>query len=222
MLAVTAIPATALPVFSQTPDLETLRASDYDWFDDSGFVTADNFSLSSAEVVRSINWFGGYGVGTDLPELVDDFIIAFFDANGGQPAENPFATRYIGATAERVDTGETYDNFITPFPNYAYSANIEGVSLLGGTDYYISIINNTQGYEQDWLWGSSLYQTGLGDGGWTCRRTVTPSCSQWQSRGTDQAFTLNSHVLVSAPATLGLFALALAAFGWTRCRNLWG
>ncbi|MEI7459023.1 MAG: PEP-CTERM sorting domain-containing protein [Pirellula sp.] len=102
----------------------------------------DNFRLTSATSVNKINWVGAYALSN--VGLNPTFEINFYqDGVGGLPGSR------IGTTLSAVAATETSQSD----PGYfLYSADIAPVALLGGTNYWLSIMANVSDAVDGWGW----------------------------------------------------------------------
>jgi hypothetical protein len=149
--------ASAAVIFDNGPsDDQSGRGSDFD----RPVQTANDFVLAEAAILTIVNWVGGYNFDSPTPTAVDDFTIRLFNDVGGSPALVPFAEFDVGNAVNRMDTGTTYNCFPTCSNVFAYSAIVPATLLLASTQYYISIIANTAGFQTDWFWGSSSFFQG--------------------------------------------------------------
>ena len=100
----------------------------------------DNFRLASAGSVTKINWVGVY---SSLDAGINPtFEINFYqDGVGGAPGSR------IGTTLSAVAATETAQ---ADAGYFLYSANIASVVLLGGTNYWLSIMANVPDAVDSW------------------------------------------------------------------------
>ena len=126
-------------------------------FDRGDSVAVEDFNYRANAVefaetaqINSIDWLGAY-FGSEAPES-DNFVVEIFEnevrqALGGyfyrQPAGEAVARFNIGDDANRVDTGEIYNDAFFDYEGldrnvYSYSANID-FEFLGGETYWVSI-----------------------------------------------------------------------------------
>jgi hypothetical protein len=138
------------------PDLLNAWASDPGFLEGLGIQQWDDFSLSpGANVVGDIHWWGVYDFGT--PAEPDEFAIEIFEDVGGLPDLNTGVKVFTGE-AGRVATG---DKVLGQFDLYAYWVDISPISFAPSTDYWISIVNDSQaGGGDTWYWATSS-QTGI-------------------------------------------------------------
>jgi hypothetical protein len=102
----------------------------------------DNFKLDADSSVTKINWVGVYSFLDDGIEPT--FEISFYqDGSGGMPGT------MIGSTLTGVNATENAQSD----PGYfLYSANIAPVALLGGTNYWVSVMANVPVAQDFWGW----------------------------------------------------------------------
>lgn len=100
----------------------------------------DNFRLASPTSVTTINWVGAYSFLT--VGINPTFEINFYqDGVGGMPGSR------IGTTLSAVAATETAQSDAGYF---LYSANIASVVLLGGTNYWLSVMANVRDSVDSW------------------------------------------------------------------------
>ena len=163
--------------FSQSSDLNSGRASDVA-FGESGFQTADNFSLGSEVTINFVSWFGGHDFSSNAIPLTDNFTIQFYTDAGGQPSLAPFASYNVGNSVNRIDTG---DNYSFGSDHLQYSADISGTEFDAGTTYYLSIFADTSTTSAgEWFWASSgvanrteWERSPIGVGPWNARSSFS-------------------------------------------------
>ena len=179
---------------------------------DSPNIWADNFSLTSDSTITDVLWNGIY-YNTGTPQVADAFTIAFYNDNSGSVGSLAGSFN-VGNNVNRTDTGSNYSAAIDIF---SYSTGISGGLALAAGDYWVSIFNDTTSDTDDtwdWLWS--------GDGD-TKSSAYSNTGSFWGASGVDLAFALEGSVsAVPLPATLPLFASALAGMGfagWRRKRS---
>ena len=116
-------------------------------------ILADNFSLASDSIVSQISWTGVYG------RFVDDdsFTIDLFADEARLPEVGSLVTLSL-QSVQRELTGDIIDIGGIDFELFSYTANVDDQFLAGGTDYWISILNETQ--NAFWSWGA---ETATGD-----------------------------------------------------------
>lgn len=161
-------------IYSQPPTYRVGRGSDLTLISrglPKGFQTSDEFILPTAQVLRSITWYGSYFPADVFIPLIDDFTIEIYRDTDGLPAALPFASYAVGDAVNRLDTGMLNDHDAV---EYQYTANIPDTSLEAGTVYHLSIYGNTvQTASSAWIWDSSAprglpdrFRSPVGTGEW--------------------------------------------------------
>jgi len=165
---------------------------------DQGQEAADDFVLGVlGDTITGVSWSGAYHA-TNTPVANDDFTIRFYSS--ALPS-TPFLSYEVGNSVNRVDSG--VDDAFWGLDIFNYSASIPVTALTAGTTYWLSIVNNTAGASDDWLWELS------GASGQLAFRT-TPTDS-WNTVGGALAFQLDGEVPI--PAAAWLFGSALLGLG---------
>lgn len=135
----------AAPIFSQTLVVDSGQQSDREGFQRS----ANEFTLSSNDTVRSVIWRGLYSMG-GTPQAVDDFNINFHADSAGLPGAllQSFA---VGNAVNRIDTGIVLFGCCSIFE---YTADLgTGIALTAGPTFHVSISNDTTvDGNDDWFW----------------------------------------------------------------------
>jgi hypothetical protein len=134
--------ASAQSVYSQPPAASgTSGISDANSFQQE----LDDFILSDDATVDSVRWWGSYGANPD-PASLDSFTLRFFLDSGSGPSPLPLIVSGPVTGVTRVMTGlvsgplPPHDGGIV----YVYTAQLHSpVLLVGGTQYYLSIVNQT-------------------------------------------------------------------------------
>ncbi len=208
VLAGVVVPAVAGTVYQQ-PSLWTGTGTNvgFAWTShvdgtSSGYMTVDNFSLSSSAIINQVMWRGIY--------LADDgdfvngapntaaWFIQFLADDAGEPgsvlfAQSPTVTRTLLGTglfgADVVDV-------------YEFRAVINGFSASAGTTYWFTPISTAADFWPIFSW----IQGSPGDG--TCQQVEVEDGSALNllERTGDRAFELGS---VPEPSTLALLAAGL-------------
>lgn len=125
-------------------DVNDLGANDSDA---GGQRLAEDFSFPDPVIVTSITFLGGY-FPTSTPQT-DSFTLTIYKDNMGLPDPLSIVTQIALANLDRTDTGTD----VFGIDLYTYTASFAGVSLLGGTRYWLTIVNNTTGDTDDnWAW----------------------------------------------------------------------
>jgi hypothetical protein len=191
------------------PDLLNVHHSDFDQSAPSNTgILGDDFTLSAANVVRDVHWFGAYAF-NNIPPALDNFTIRFFNFTGPTPDINPFLVLPLGHVS-RSDTGLN----IGAFDVFQYDVAVPDLPLAPGK-YLLSIVNNTAGTQSDWYWANS------NDVGNAFERGV--DTNRWipiDGRGGELSFALTNDVVsVPEPSSwmlLALGTLSLARYGWQK------
>jgi hypothetical protein len=210
LLGATGLAPADVIVGTLDPDLSmNVAISDFDPVVIGQGQAANAFTLEAGlNVITDIHWWGGYaGLLTDNL-ATDDFTVRIFTDNGfGAPRVFPFALNLEPTTVMRVDTGMNIG--VTDI--YRYSLDIAPLTLLPGVTYYLSIVNDTAGDDDTWVWVHTETLASV-DPWWHREADVQFWDAQTNPIPGDPAFALtNDRLIVPEPATLGLFALGAAA-----------
>ncbi len=175
-------------------------AGDFGGFSDpdSGFISADDFTLAAADTVRAIVVYGSYFNNDTLP-AGDNFSVSFYNDLAGAPdgGAGPFASSAL-TVFSRVDTGLLNGNGLRTF---RFELNlVTPQAFAAGTPFWASIINDTSGGvdpDDDWIWSWVLGGNGVqsNDGGAT-----------WPIGPVEHHFQLHN-TFIPAPGTLALLGL---------------
>ncbi|MES2535490.1 MAG: PEP-CTERM sorting domain-containing protein [Pseudomonadota bacterium] len=172
----------------------------------------DAFRLGSPATVNNVQWKGLYeGSYFSVPSVTDAFSIRFYnDINGNiGPLLGEF---HVGNAVNRTSTGQIFSRNI---PFYQYEANLgSGIDLLAGTQYWLSIQNNTvANADSDWFWAVEF----------------TSANSKYLLANQYHDFPNNNHHFIlsgnsklnaiSEPVTLTLFGLGLLGIATLRKRK---
>ena len=175
-------------------------------------IIADDFVLDDDMILTDVHWWGTYWLDGSPTPATDDFRVELFAGEpDGTPATSPLASFAVGDIG-RTDTGNTdfQGNAI-----YAYSVDLDTpVALAGGTEYYLSVVNNTANSTALWAWSATDSLDNLGyflrnedSEPWVA--TVVPSNFAFNLTGT----------VVPEPASFTLIGLGLAAIALRRRRT---
>lgn len=199
------LPAAAAPVIYDNGGADGSRG----WWSDFDGVQqqmADNFVLGAgSNTITGINWSGSY-YSSNTPTIADNFVIRIFSNSGGVPDVSPIYSFNVGNAVNRVDSG--IDDATWNIDIYNYSAAITSTTLVAGTTYWLSVVNDTSGHTDDWLWensqpvGSSAFRVGDGN--------------SWSAHSTELAFQITA---VPEPETYAMLLAGLGLLGFMACRR---
>ena len=189
--------APAATIFSQTPTITSAVISDAD----ATIYQANDFSLSSADTVRSVTW---RGIGTPSA-AADSFTISFYSDSSGAPSSALQSFTAINPVS-RIDTGL---DFSPEADIYEYTANLgSGISLSGSTNYWLSIYNDTSGDTATWFWV----------GAFSGNNFNSNDLVSWSGPiARENYFTLSN---VPIPAAVWLFGSGLGLLGWMKRKQI--
>lgn len=187
-LAMSAGSAQADVLLEQLPNFANAYFSDYSGnFPDQEL--ADNFTLSSANTINQITFWGVY-YPSNSPS--DNFTVNIYADSGSNLPGALLSSQPI--TTSRTDTG--VDAFGVDF--YEYTASLSSpFAAAGGTQYWISVVNSAGNPASSWGWG-----TGNGDANGAYSLDSTGS---WNQLGESLAVRLEN--VVPAPSSLALAGL---------------
>ena len=140
------------------PDLQNAYHSDFDQSSPSDTVqVGDDFSLTQASILGTIQWWGIYAF-DNSPPATEDFTIRIFTIQNGLASSLPAHEFHIGSSVVRTETSAALGDFYTM---YSYSAAIPDTTLAPGS-YLLSIMGNTVNTASDWYWATSNVAAGNG------------------------------------------------------------
>lgn len=211
LAAVGAARADAIIYDGGVPDLFSGSVSDVDWT--SPAQTAESFVLSpDANTITDIHWWGSYVFEGVAHFPTDLFTFQIYSDNAGLPGTLVWSE--TATLSNRVDTGDTLSSSPT-YHVYAYEYVLAAPqTLTAGNVYYLSIFNNTTGYDSDdWIW-----VTAGNDFGEAFQETL--GSDNWYVLSFDHAFQLTGPGgVVPEPASLLLIGLGLAGLARHRLRR---
>ncbi|MGZ0018761.1 FxDxF family PEP-CTERM protein [Nitrosomonas sp. wSCUT-2] len=202
------LPATAATVVYDNGSADGSRGwwSDFDGALQPFQQMADNFVLGAgSNTFTGVSWSGSY-YASNNPTAADNFVIRIFSDLGGIPDTNPIYSFNVGNAVNRIDSG--IDDATWNIDIYNYSASVPSTTLTAGTTYWLSVVNDTSGHTDDWLWensqtsGSSAFRLGEGNG--------------WNPHGTELAFQISA---VPEPETYAMLLAGLGLLGFAARRK---
>ena len=117
--------------------------------DAGGQRLAEDFSFPGPVTVTSITFLGGY-FPASTPET-DSFTLTIYNDNMGRPDPLSIVAQIDLENVVRTDTGTD----ALGIDLFTYTANFAGVSLSGGTRYWLTIVNDTTSdLDDDWVWAA--------------------------------------------------------------------
>ena len=187
----------AAQIYSQGPTPNTFSRSDEP---DFGKRLADDFELSSAGTILSVEWLGIYPF-TNNPTPTDDFTIYFYSDAGNTPG-SLLATHAVGNSVNRTPSGN-----IDSWNAFNYRANIgAGLSVVANTRIWLSIVNNTSPHAQFWAWATNFPDTqpfGL------AHRSSNGGATWPEAFNETLTFALHDTSVIPEPSTIALAIVGL-------------
>jgi len=146
------------------PDLVEGFWSDFDYSDvDEGVITtqlADDFVLDpGASTITHVRWWGGYAWENTPPSLDGFYVILFFSPDSGKTMVPVHV--FNASAAVRTPTGEVVTFPQGDYDVYMYEFEMAPLALAPGERYYLSVVNNTPGEDDDWGWATSAPEAGF-------------------------------------------------------------
>lgn len=199
--------AHATIIFSQTPPVVNSMVSDLgmDW------RSADDFSLTSSQSIKSVLWRGSYYLDPSDPGP-DSFTLNIYGAT-----DSPLygfeliKSVYIGNSVSRINTGSNIvaDNSTL----YEYVANLDDPIMLAVGDYTLSLVNDSTN-SRNWYWAFGSGGNGLlsSNGGDIFLDT------SWLG-GAEFYFEMSSPQAVPEPPTFWLVAMLFFALALRSARS---
>jgi hypothetical protein len=173
----------------------------------------DQFRLVSDASLTDLMWYGGDFINTF--SATRSFDIRLFADAGNVPANTPFLETTVAAstfnTGLHSGSGDGHDIF-------RFSASLPSpVALNGGTDYWLSILDNPPSTDSNlfFLWHQGMTTNGSDAGAVTRHDDASP----WINLNTQFSYDLIGNP-VPEPSSLALVCMGTASFavyfGWRR------
>jgi hypothetical protein len=215
ILSLLALPAEAVPIFSQTPPIVAASPSDVETL----IQHADNFSLAAPATVRSATWRGVFNDFNSATFPVPFTLTIYGNTfSGGNPI--PDVGNIISTTNVSFSPGQFTDTNTDlvvgnlTFDIYEFQANLPPAALAAATTYWFSVLADTTGDPpaNNWAWARGAFATGDG----TALRQVSPFVGNFShsANGGPFYFVLDDVALSAVPEAGPLFVwTALGAVG---------
>jgi hypothetical protein len=114
------------------------------------YEQAELIEFSQDVVVRSIRWWGWYSLSTQWLDSVDDFEVRVYEDAGGVP---DLSSLVVFHPTDVAKWGAW-----SPLGNrrFAYATLLRSpMTLKANTPYWLAIVNNTVGLEDQWAWAGT-------------------------------------------------------------------
>jgi len=164
---------------------------------DAGAQLAESFQFSSNVELNDISWWGSY---TSGPQPTESFTVRVFADDSGEPATTPlFETAYSG-------NGDSSDGLFDLFGGTVYRYDVSLVSplsLFGGIDYYLSVINNDA--NDEWWWLQS-------NGGDNWARVADADSWSYINNSLDLSYRLTAGAVAQVPEPGPMLLMSLPLF----------
>lgn len=136
-------------LYYQNPDLNGLVASQNDTATYGNFATAyDNFTLGTTSSIDEFAWIGGFW-NPQAQGTITGFTLTFYADAAGEPG----AAIWTGSGAGTFNEQSLgVDNLGDPI--YLYYGYLSGFTATAGTQYWVSIVPDTD-YPPQWGWATS-------------------------------------------------------------------
>ena len=197
-------------IFSQGFDPFSFNANGSSDFG-SNNQKADDFSITSNDVLRSVSWQGIYQGGPGAAPVVDDFTVRIFADNStpGLPGSLIYEENIMNVVnrSAPVNSGSTFGLDL-----FTYDANLaSSVNLTSGVIYWLSIVNNvgtSPTANDSWAWAASSTS------GSAASRSL--DTDPWNNNNATLQFQLTN---VPIPAAIWLLSSALLGLAFFKRNN---
>ena len=165
-------------------------------------IQANDFSLTAPNTtIRSINWRGFYGGGDLVPPASDAFTLRIYSDSSGPTGS--LLHEFAVGNANRTDSGVNFAGRDI----FTYSANITATTLSAGTNYWLSIFNNTSTDDDVWSW-----QYAVLPGAGNSVRSSNQGTS-WFANATEHTFQLDDASVAPVPVPAAVWLMGSALMG---------